>query len=352
MLNKGDEQNQQVGQGATAIQAAGNVVVNHGLSYSEVRSVVLDVFHSNFLALAGEAKEVARQRAEEITDKFLEKLQRENPAGLAQAPTPDFQHGLFSVQRDFARTADTNLGDLLVDLLVDRTKHPKRDMVQIVLNECLVVAPKLTNEQLSALAIVFFLKYCSTYGILTFQQFSAQINQFIRPFLDTLPRGTASYRHLEFAGCGTVQVTSSSLEEILWTKYQGLFDKGVDAAELSGATFYFNANQQLTGPCTLDPSKIQVRAQNMEHLEKLVAGHRVSPEDAQRLRQSFGKNRLSAVEIRTKCIEQNPYMESLFDLWMSTPLHSMTLTSVGIGLAHANIKRLTGEFADLSIWVN
>jgi len=44
MLNKGDEQTQQVGQGATAIQAAGNVVVNNGLSYSEVRSVVLDVF--------------------------------------------------------------------------------------------------------------------------------------------------------------------------------------------------------------------------------------------------------------------------------------------------------------------
>lgn len=352
MLNKGDEQTQQVGHGATAIQAAGNVVVNNGLSYSEVRSVVLDVFHSNFLQMAGEAKEVARQRAEEITDKFLEKLQKENSAGLSQASTPDFQYGLFSVQRDFARTADSNLGDLLVDLLVDRTKHPQRDMVQIVLNECLVVAPKLTNGQLSALAIVFFLKYCSSSGILTFEQFLAQFNQFVRPFIDTLPRGSASYQHLEFAGCGTVQVTSSSLEDILWTRYQGLFDKGVDAAELSGSAFYFNANQQLTGPCALDASKIQVRAQNLDHLEKLLAAYRVSPEDAQRLRQAFGKNRLSAAEIKAKCIERVPYMQSLFDLWMSTQLHNITLTSVGIGLAHANIKRLTGEFANLSIWVN
>ena len=352
MLNKGDEQTQQVGQGATAIQAAGNVVVNNGLSYSEVRSVVLDVFRSNFLQLAGEAKEVARQRAEEITDKFLEKLQKENPAGLSQAPTPDFQYGLFSVQRDFARTADANLGDLLVDLLVDRTKHPQRDMVQIVLNECLLVAPKLTNEQLSALAIAFFFKYCSTGGILTFQQLSAQLNRFVRPFIDTLPRSSASYQHLEFAGCGTVQVTSSSLEDILWTAYQGLFDKGIDATELSGATFYYNPDQQLTGPCALDASKIQVRAQNLDHLEKLIAAYHVSPVDAQRLRQAFGKNRLASADIKTKCIEHLPYMQSLFDLWMSTPLHNITLTSVGIGLAHANIKRLTGEFADLSIWVN
>ncbi len=352
MLNKGDEQTQQVGQGATAIQAAGNVVVNNGLSYSEVRAVVLDVFRSNFLQLVGEAKEVARQRAEEITDKFLEKLQNENSAGLSQATTPDFQYGLFSVQRDFARTADTDLGDLLVDLLVDRTKHPQRDMVQIVLNECLIVAPKLTNEQLSALAIVFFLKYCNTTGILTFQQLAVQLNQFVRPFLDTLPRGSASYQHLEFAGCGTVQVTSSSLEDILWKRYQGLFDKGVDGAELSGAAFYFNADQQLTGPCALDASKIQVRAQNLEHLEKLVVAYRVSSEDAERLRQVFGRNRLNAAEIKAKCIEQLPYLQSLFDLWMSTPLLNITLTSVGIGLAHANIKRLTGEFADLSIWVN
>lgn len=352
MLNKGDEQTQQVGHGSTAIQATGNVVVNNGLSYSEVRDVVLDVFRSNFLQLAGEAKDVARQRAEEITDKFLEKLQRENPAGLAQAPNPDFQYGLFSVQRDFARTADADLGDLLVDLLVDRTKHPQRDMAQIVLNECLLVAPKLTSEQLSALAVIFFFKYCSTYGVMSFQQLTALLDKFVRPFVETLPSTPASYQHLEFAGCGSVQITSSRLEDLLWLRYQGLFDKGVDLTELSGASFYFNPHQQLTGRCLLDSSKIQVLAQNLDHLEKLLVAHRVSSEDAQRLRQAFGKNRLGPEEIKAKCIELMPYMESLFSLWTSSGLHTMTLTSVGIGLAHANIKRLTGEFADLSIWVN
>lgn len=352
MLNRGDEQKQQVGEGATAIQAAGNVTVNNGMSYSEVRAVVLDVFHSNFLQLAGEAKIIARQRAEEITDKFLEKLLKENPAGLSQAPSPDFQYGLFSVQRDFARTADPELGDLLVDLLVDRTKHPDRDMVQIVLNECLIVAPKLTNEQLSALAIVFYFKYCGEVGILTFQQFSARLDQFVRPFLDTLPRSATAYQHLEFAGCGTVQITSSSLENIILTRFQGLFDKGFDASELSGAAFYFNQNQQLTCTSIHDPSKIQIRAQNLDHLEKLISAHRVSTDDATRLRQVFGKNPMTPIEIKAKCIALHPYMQTLFDSWTVTNLHNFTLTSVGIGLAHANIKRLIGEFANLSIWVN
>jgi len=135
-------------------------------------------------------------------------------------------------------------------------------------------------------------------------------------------------------------------------KYQGLFDKGFDASELNGAVFYFNQNQQLTRPCDMNPSKIKIQAQNLDHLENLMSAHRVSTEDAQRLRQVFGKNRLNAAEIKVKCIERFPYMQSLFDLWTSTPLQNITLTSVGIGLAHANIKRLTGEFADLSVWVN
>ncbi|MBI3711578.1 MAG: hypothetical protein HY253_01240 [Burkholderiales bacterium] len=351
MLNKGDEQKQEVTTGGVAYQA-GRDIVNNGLTYTEVREVVLDVFRFNFLQLAGEAKEVARQRAEEITDKFLKKLSDENLAGLAQAQSPDFQYGLFSVQRDYARTADANLGDLLVDLLVDRTKHPDRDMVQIVLNECLTVAPKLTDEQLSALAVIFFFKYCNSSGMFSFEQLGVQLDKFVAPFVHTLPSGMAAYQHLEFAGCGTMQITSSSLEDIFWTRFQGLFDKGVDLSELSGATFFFNPSQQLTGRCLLDPTKIQVRAQNITELEKLFLEHRISSDDQLRLRQAFGKNRLTSPEIKAKCVEVRSYMEKLFSAWSNTSLNNFTLTSVGIGLAHANIKRLTGEFADLSIWVN
>jgi len=69
MLNK--DQAQLVGDGATAVQAAGNVSITHvGLSYSEVRDVALDVFRSNFYQLAGPAMETARARAEEITESF------------------------------------------------------------------------------------------------------------------------------------------------------------------------------------------------------------------------------------------------------------------------------------------
>jgi hypothetical protein len=56
MSSKGQEQ--KVGEGGTAIQAAGNVTIT-GLSYSEVRAAALDVFEANFYKLAGIAQETA-----------------------------------------------------------------------------------------------------------------------------------------------------------------------------------------------------------------------------------------------------------------------------------------------------
>lgn len=125
-------QNQKAGDNSANIQA-NSVTVNQGLSVIEVRQMALDVFRANFFELAGEAKNIARQRAEEITEAFLKKLQGESAGGMAQAQDPDFQHALFTVQKEHARSGDKELASLLVDLLVDRTKHDSRTILQIVL---------------------------------------------------------------------------------------------------------------------------------------------------------------------------------------------------------------------------
>jgi hypothetical protein len=66
----------------------------------------------------------------------------------------------------------------------------------------------------------------------------------------------------------------------------------------------------------------------------------------------FDMARMNDQEIRDKCIEIRPYMNDLFTIWSDSPMKNFTLTSVGMAIAHANIKRLVGEFANLSIWIN
>ena len=45
-------------------------------------------------------------------------------------------------------------------------------------------------------------------------------------------------------------------------------------------------------------------------------------------------------------------MAQVFDVWEGSFMQNLSLTSVGVAIAHANIKRHIGEFTDLSIWIN
>ena len=178
MLSK--DQEQSVTEGSTAIQAGGNItILNNGLTYDEVKTVALDVFKANFYELAGDAKEIAKTRAEEITEEFLSKLQKENPTGFKKSGDPDFQYALYTVQKEYARNGDKELGDLLVDLLVDRSKQEQRDILQIVLNESLSTAPKLTENQLAVLAMIFLFKHTQHLGVGNHQMFAEYLDAYV-----------------------------------------------------------------------------------------------------------------------------------------------------------------------------
>lgn len=351
MLNK--DQNQEVGEGATAIQAGGSVTVTKvGLTYSEVREVALDVFRANFYELAGAAKEIARARAEEITEEFLQKLEKDNPTGLGKSEDPDFQYALFTVQKEYARNGDKDLGDLLVDLLVDRSKHDQRDILQIVLNESLSTAPKLTDTNLAALAVIFFFKYTQNQGIGSHKMLGESLDKHLLPFAPKLTKNQSCYQHLEFSGCGSIGIGGSSLEGILGTVYQGHFLKGFDQTEIATREITVGLDSRFFIPCLNDPSKWQVKANSKETLEKHLDTQGLSQEDRNKIVELFDLGKMSEPEIKEKLIAIRPYMADVIETWTNSAMRTFTLTSVGMAIGHANIKRLIGEFASLSIWIN
>lgn len=351
MLSKDQQQN--VAEGSTAIQAGGNVTITKaGLTYAEVRDVALDVFRANFYELAGVAKDTAKARAEEITEEFLSKLQKEHPGGFEKSNDPDFQYALFTVQKEYARNGDKELGDLLVDLLVDRSKQPQRDILQIVLNESLNTAPKLTERQLAVLAVIFLFKYTQNFGVGNHQLLGQYLDKHVAPFVPKLVKNMASYQHLEFSGCGSIGLGQKKLEAILCTVYQGLFLKGFYRKEIADRQVSIGMDQRFFIPCLNDLSKIQVRANSKELLDKAMEENKIPDDDRPKIQALFDLGKMSESEIKNKCIEIRPYMSELFDVWSDSAMKNFTLTSVGIAIGHANIKRLVGEFADLSIWIN
>ncbi len=349
MLN--DKQTQSASGGALAIQAKGNGTVV-GLTYSEARSVFLDLFKANFDALMGEAVATAQARVADITDKFLSKLESHNPGGIEQARDPGFQHALLTVQREHARCGDDDLGDLLVDLLVDRSKHTSCDIKQIVLNESIRVAPMVTNGQLSSLAVIFALRYTQHRDLTNHDLFKQYLSEQIEPFVSSLSTNSSAFQHLEFTGCGSSSMMVQTLEDVFKQNYGGLFMMGFEGARIEELAVPSIA-MKLFCPCITDSKKFQLAFMRKELLNSYTASIGLNSDLQAKLTAEFDANLMDHPTTRSYVQKIAPFMSPVFEQWGASGLQSFNLTSVGMALAHANIKRILGkEFADLSIWIN
>ncbi|MDP2449362.1 LPO_1073/Vpar_1526 family protein [Polaromonas sp.] len=340
----------------TAVQATGNVIItvnNQGLTVGDVKEIALDVMRANLLDFKGRAQETALERGAEITDKFLAKLAEDNPEGLQQAETPDFQDALFTIQKEYAKAGDADLGDLLVDLLVDRTKQEERNIMQIVLNESLHTAPKLTDGQIAALSAIFLCRYVQNNGLGSIAALGEFLEKHIGATIGKISYSDSTFNHLEFAGCGTVSAFGGHSLEGIWTQiYPGLFKSGFEEAKTEGLQLSAEVMRRLILPCLNDATKLQVAALNMTVLEEKLVANGVGVEDAQTLKNLLTEGTYGEPEIRTRVLAVAPFLTEFLDRWKATSISKFSLTSVGMAIGHANIKRITGEFSSLKIWIN
>ncbi len=348
-----NDQTQSAADGSTALQAGRDILVQQGLSYQDARQVAHDVFEANFYRLSVVARDVASQRAEYITERFLEKLSAENPAGLQQANDPAFQHALFTVQREHAKAGDEDLGDLLVDLLVDRSKQEQRGLLQLVLDESLQTAPKLTDGQLSVLAVAFAIRYTQNAAIFSHEALGRHFDKYILPFEARLAVSQSSFAHLDFTGCGTTNVLMDyPIEDMLLTSYTALFFKGLSREEVESLGLSGGLDLRVFMPCMNDPEKFQVRVRSVDELDNTLRKAGVLQSDIDKVRPLYESNRMTGEQVRRKVLEIRPAMAPVLDKWSSSPMKSLSLTSVGQAIGHANLKRLAGDIGSLDGWIN
>jgi hypothetical protein len=271
-----------------------NITVNNnGLSYEDVRKIYNENFERNYHKLSAEAHEIATKRSQEIIDKFLNELKYQNPVGVNQAIDPDFQYDLFIAQREYARCGDPRLADILISLLIERTKETQRSRVQIVLNESIAVASKLTREEYDILTLWFVSLHIADgqefNNILDLRNF---IKTYILPFLDSYNREKDWYTHLVYAGCGFIRASKvMDIYNIIHNKSANITPEG-----------FYNIYRYLVSEY---------------------------PDIEQFFRVG---------EFQYK--EQSNTNESC-----------MSLTSVGIAIGYANLCRVTGEEFNLAKWI-
>jgi hypothetical protein len=343
------EQRIKTGDSSTNIQIG---TITQGLTVSEVRQIALDIFRANFFNLSTVAKNIAEQRAKKITEDFLNKLQMQHPQGLQLAQDPDFQHALFTVQKEHARCEDKDLGELLVDLLVDRTKQQSRSILQIVLNESLTVAPKLTLDQLAALSLVFVLRYTEDPSIKTHQRLWDYLDRYLAPFAPLISAKAACYQHLEYSGCGTVVPEKINLAEQFRKNYGGLFSVGFSATRRMAKLLSIKDSHPIFIRCINDSSRYQINAINEKAIRSECERFGVLEEDVKKVLDLYNESLMERDEVQKLIIKSRGFMRTVFDVWENSQMGHFTLTSVGIAIGHANVKKNVGKFTDISIWIN
>lgn len=350
MINKSD-QKQNSGDNSTNLQGQ-QVIVNQGISYSDAKEIANDVFKANFIALKHEAAIIAQERAEEVTDKVMIQLSKRHPESINQFKTPALQDALFTVQKQYAISGDKDLGDLLVDILVDRAAAPKRNMVQIVLDESLSIAPKLTLEQFDTLTLNFLLISTRRLDARDYEGLLTHFKKRVVPFIENISDKKSDYTHAEYLGCGHVRAGDYGRLEVNFREtYKAFFSNGFSEEELTENIGKGINLQDLIIPCFHNTEKLQIGVMDEKVLENIASKNGLDDEVKQKLKQIFETSTKPANEVQEMLINAIPEMGKIFDIWSNSPFKNFELTGVGIAIAHANYRRKIGETLDLTMWI-
>ena len=202
MRNKQDASG---GDNSTFNQAGGDVnlstTINNGMGYFEVKDLFMDLFQNEFTKLGKDVEDLINERAERIITGYLNKLFEENPNLIQNTKDPDIRYGIIEAQKAYARFGNAEMSELLIDVLVQRTKA-EDSFSSIVLNEALTVIPKLTKFQINILSVLYAIESIR-YINPTNKTISNFYDAFLSPFIDDrlLPTNHQFYLHLQSCGC-------------------------------------------------------------------------------------------------------------------------------------------------------
>lgn len=332
-------------------QQAEEIINKYGLSYSEVKEIALDVFKNNFYQLSTEANQLAFERAKKFIEDYINKLIKDNPIGIQQCQNPDFQYVLFEAQKNYARSGDKNQEELLINLLIERSKQNERSTLQIVLNESISVINKLTQQQIDLLSFIYLIRYTKNSLAPTLDALISYFNQFFRPIINGISENYTDIQHLLYTGCGTESIGSVNIYEIRKDSYPGIFSNGFSKNEYEKLQIEKPLTDSLFKKDTTNEDKYFICATSYDDLDRNASMQGFNSEDKSKLNNLLKQSLMSEDDVKKVIGNHCNFMLEPMEIFNKTAISHFVLSSVGIAIAHANMKHKLGSFANLDIWI-
>lgn len=131
----------------------------YGLSAKEASELAIQLFLDNFPKLQEEAARIAQQRAGELCESIIDKLQNQGQSDYSAFAEPDMQFVLNKAQQEYARFGTDDLCELLSSIIVNRVNYNDDIHMKIVLDEAVESAKALSESHINYLSIIYMCKH-------------------------------------------------------------------------------------------------------------------------------------------------------------------------------------------------
>jgi hypothetical protein len=348
------DQSQRVGSRSLAVQSGGDTTIHQGMSPEDMQTILaaLGAQLSNYTAIA---RDIADARVTDIGMKLIEKFSDPSKANSESFKDPDFQYLLTRVQHAYARSGDKGVRDILVDLIASRSKEIVRGRLSLTLNDAVEKAALLTNNEFAELSLCYLIRYTLVGGIGNVATFGERLSRLVRPLLPDISTGIASYQYIEARSCGSITPFEVTLIDAFRQNYTGVFSAGFDRTQLAGflseERIHLLTASGLIVPCINDLTKLQVHAVNKKLFQEAATHCGLSEKEKDDVWNAFEATVWNGEDFLQNVGKHFPELRNLQHLWEGTSLKTLTLTTIGIAIGHANLCRVSGFDADLNIWI-
>lgn len=332
------------------VQGRDNVTLNqtnnYGVSAGEARQIAMDVFKANFFDLSQEAHSVSLQRAEELSDKLITKLKSEHVALLEEIKNPDLQYVLFEAQKTFARKGNKHVGDILLEILVERMKTTDENLLQLTLNEAITVMSKLTKKQIDLLTLIFNSFYLRPAVFNSKSNVEEYLNNnFLHYYHESFTN--MDFQHFNYAGVAVYDsIGEKDFNKILINNLPGIYNRGFSLDELNRIVSEDENMKKFITNHTVYEDRFMVIFNSTDSIDVLQIPERTKG----KLKTLIRNNVINENELFSFVGKFNSKLVTVFDYIRSREIKNTNLTSIGIIIAITNL-RLNGITYPYGTWI-
>lgn len=336
------KQDQKAGNNSINVQ-----VNNHGLSLSETQQLVKQeveyqvntIMRDNFIKLQNDALACANTRANELTQMFFDKLlqlpQEIVPQVLERLKDPDMQMSIWEAQKGYIKSGNKDKLQRISLLLRDKISEEADTLKSYLIDEALVVIPKLTKTHIDFLTCIMYLS-TTNHKVVNWKSLKTIVLTNIVDLCRGIQICDNDISYLSQLKCLEQNPLQNrfDLYKILEIHYKGLFAKGLEEKELN-LEMLNKIKPSILIRCINDPQKYQINALNEQVLKHELQKHHLSLNEEKQIKQYFDKT-LPQHEIKAKIENMTPSINEIA-AWLNQYSH-IFLTPLGMLIAISNYR--------------